>query len=96
VGTEAMGSDMVLEPTSAKGKPTIPDNKNYTDYPGAITNNHHNKQRQLRLFTPNFEPNKALEELRSLDVKNITPIQAMNKLYELQKKANENEDPDED
>ena len=44
------------------------------------------KQKQLRLFTPSTEQDPILDELRNIDIKNITPIQALNKLYELQKK----------
>jgi DNA mismatch repair protein MutS len=48
------------------------------------------KLRQLRFFTDSTEPSPILNELKELDIKNITPIQALNKLYELQKKANGN------
>ncbi|HID55361.1 TPA: DNA mismatch repair protein MutS, partial [Candidatus Poribacteria bacterium] len=40
---------------------------------------------QLLLFTP--RPNEIIEELRKLDLNNMTPIQALNKLYELKLKA---------
>jgi len=40
---------------------------------------------QLSLFTP--QPNPVVEELKTLDLNNITPLQAMNKLYELKTKA---------
>ncbi len=50
------------------------------------------KQWQLKLFEPEIlESEPIVEELRNLDIKNITPIQALNKLYELQKKANNDE-----
>jgi DNA mismatch repair protein MutS len=49
------------------------------------------KQWQLKLYEsgPDFTP--VLDELREMDIKNITPIQALNKLYELQKKVNNSE-----
>jgi DNA mismatch repair protein MutS len=40
---------------------------------------------QLLLFTP--QPNEIVEELKGLDLNNMTPIQALNKLYELKLKA---------
>ena len=40
---------------------------------------------QLLLFTP--QPNEIIEELKKLDLNNMTPIQALNKLYELKLKA---------
>jgi len=40
---------------------------------------------QLSLFTP--QPNPFVEELKTLDLNNITPLQAMNKLHELKTKA---------
>jgi DNA mismatch repair protein MutS len=43
---------------------------------------------QLPLFGT---PNPALEALRSLDVNALTPIEALTRLYELQKMATENE-----
>jgi hypothetical protein len=33
-----------------------------------------------------------VDELKNLDIKNITPIQALNKLYELQKKVDKTEE----
>jgi DNA mismatch repair protein MutS len=52
------------------------------------------KQWQLKLYEagPDFTP--VLDEIRELDIKNITPIQALNKLYELQKKVNNRENDD--
>jgi DNA mismatch repair protein MutS len=54
------------------------------------------KQWQLKLYEagPNFTP--VLDELRELDIKNITPIQALNKLYELQKKVDNSENETEE
>jgi len=49
-------------------------------------------QKQLKLFTNYLEPNPLLEELENIDIKNMTPIQALNKLYELQKKIKNKED----
>ncbi|RKY03230.1 DNA mismatch repair protein MutS [Candidatus Poribacteria bacterium] len=40
---------------------------------------------QLTLFSP--KPNPIIEELKKLDLDNMTPIQALNKLYELKLKA---------
>ncbi|MCD6506492.1 DNA mismatch repair protein MutS [Candidatus Poribacteria bacterium] len=40
---------------------------------------------QLLLFTP--QPNEIIEELKKLDLNNMTPIQALNKLYELKLKV---------
>ena len=40
---------------------------------------------QLSLFAPSAE---LVESLRSLDVSNMTPLEALNKLYELQEQAN--------
>ena len=40
---------------------------------------------QMSLFTP--QPNPVVEELKTLDLNNITPLQAMNKLHELKTKA---------
>jgi DNA mismatch repair protein MutS len=53
------------------------------------------KQWQLKLYEsgPDFTP--VLDELREMDIKNITPIQALNKLYELQKKVNNSESEEE-
>jgi DNA mismatch repair protein MutS len=47
------------------------------------------KHKQLKLFTPGLEPNPIMEELQQIDIKNLTPLQALNKLYELQKKLND-------
>ncbi len=41
---------------------------------------------QMSFFAPK---NPLLEELESMDVESLTPIEALNKLYELQKKAKE-------
>jgi DNA mismatch repair protein MutS len=41
---------------------------------------------QLTMFG---EKNVALEELKALDVESLTPIEAMTKLFELQRNANE-------
>lgn len=49
-------------------------------------------QKQLKLFTSYLEPNPMREELENIDIKNMTPIQALNKLYELQKKIKNKED----
>jgi DNA mismatch repair protein MutS len=43
--------------------------------------------RQLPLFAVG---NPLAEELRELDVSSMTPLEAINKLYELQKQAQEN------
>ena len=48
------------------------------------------KQREAPQFQIGFEENAALEiaeELKTLDVTTYTPIEALNKLYELTKKA---------
>ncbi|MBI4232977.1 MAG: DNA mismatch repair protein MutS [Chloroflexi bacterium] len=42
---------------------------------------------QLALFPPVFPP--VLEEVAKLDINSLTPLEALNKLYELQKKAQE-------
>ena len=42
--------------------------------------------RQLSLFD-NDDTNEVLDEIKNLDLANLTPIEALNKLYELQKKA---------
>jgi DNA mismatch repair protein MutS len=47
------------------------------------------KQWQLKLFDSDDNDLHILDELRGLDIKSITPIQALNKLYELQKKVDE-------
>ncbi len=44
------------------------------------------KQRQVRLFAPDDSSSALVDELLKIDIKNISPIQALNKLYELQKK----------
>jgi DNA mismatch repair protein MutS len=54
------------------------------------------KQRQLRFFTTGITPSPILDELKDLDIKNITPVQALNKLYELQKKADEDTEKNEE
>jgi DNA mismatch repair protein MutS len=41
---------------------------------------------QIPLFAPK---SPALEELAKLDVDSLTPLEALTKLYELQKKAKE-------
>jgi DNA mismatch repair protein MutS len=43
--------------------------------------------RQLSLFTTEIHP--AIELLRRLDVNSLTPLEAISKLYELQRKAQE-------
>jgi DNA mismatch repair protein MutS len=43
---------------------------------------------QLSLFAP-AKPNPALEELKKLDLNNLTPVEALNKLSEIQKKLKE-------
>ena len=43
------------------------------------------KEEALQMDFSALEQNKALEALRSLDVTTLTPIEALNKLYELQK-----------
>ncbi|HIE27613.1 TPA: DNA mismatch repair protein MutS [Candidatus Poribacteria bacterium] len=43
---------------------------------------------QLSLFTP--QPDPVVDELKSLDLNNITPLEALNKLYELKSKAEKN------
>ena len=43
--------------------------------------------RQISLFDT-LSDDTILEELRGLDIGNMTPIEAMNKLYELQNKIN--------
>ncbi|WP_455392289.1 DNA mismatch repair protein MutS [[Eubacterium] cellulosolvens] len=55
------------------------------------------KQKQLKLFIPliasdNSDP--ILDELRTIDIKNLTPLQALNKLYEVQKKLNNKSEED--
>jgi DNA mismatch repair protein MutS len=42
---------------------------------------------QLALFTPLAAPSPALDELRALDVDQLTPIEALNRLADLQRKA---------
>ena len=42
--------------------------------------------RQLSLFDNDYT-NEVLDEIKNLDLANLTPIEALNKLYELQKKA---------
>jgi DNA mismatch repair protein MutS len=47
---------------------------------------------QLKLFDPETtDYSVVVDELKNLDIKNITPIQALNKLYELQKKIDNTE-----
>lgn len=47
------------------------------------------KHWQLKLFDTNLDEDnfQIIDELRTLDIKNITPLQALNKLYELQKQV---------
>ena len=52
------------------------------------TSDKQNKLQQLKFFTSDQEPSPILNELKEIDIKNLTPIQALNKLYELQKKVN--------
>ena len=47
------------------------------------------KQKQLKLFTPFSDSHPILSELENIDLKHMTPIQALNKLDELQKRVNE-------
>jgi DNA mismatch repair protein MutS len=47
--------------------------------------------RQLALFST--EPHPAVEALRKLDVNSLTPLEAISKLYELQRQAGEKQDP---
>jgi len=56
------------------------------------TSDKQNKLQQLKFFTSDQEQNPILNELKDIDIKNLTPIQALNKLYELQKKVNGRED----
>lgn len=46
------------------------------------------RQGQLDLFTTQADP--VIKEILGLDVMNMTPIEAMNKLYEIRKKLSEN------
>jgi len=41
---------------------------------------------QLTLFG---EPNRVVEELKSLDVESLSPLEAITKLFELKRAANE-------
>jgi DNA mismatch repair protein MutS len=41
---------------------------------------------QLALFAPPAEPHPVVEALRELDLDAMTPLEAMNRLAELQKK----------
>ena len=43
---------------------------------------------QLSLFTP--QPHPAVEELKSIDLNNMTPLDALNKLHDLKSKAEKN------
>ena len=36
----------------------------------------------------NLGSNEVIDEIKTLDISNMTPIEALNKLYELQSKAN--------
>jgi DNA mismatch repair protein MutS len=45
-------------------------------------------QKQLKLFTPFTNSHPIITELEKIDLKHMTPIQALNKLDELQKKVN--------
>jgi DNA mismatch repair protein MutS len=56
--------------------------------PSSTTPNDYTTQKQLRLFAPPIDSDPILDELRKIDIKNMTPIQALNKLYEVQKKIN--------
>jgi DNA mismatch repair protein MutS len=47
--------------------------------------------RQLSLF--NVEPHPAIEALRQLDVNSLTPLEAISKLYELQRQVHERKTP---
>ena len=48
---------------------------------------------QLTLFDPeSIDYSPIVDELKNLDIKNITPIQALNKLYELQKKVDKTDE----
>ena len=52
------------------------------------TSDKQNKLQKLKFFTSDQETSPILNELKEIDIKNLTPIQALNKLYELQKKVN--------
>lgn len=43
------------------------------------------KNQQLELFAPDAEENQVIEQLKAMDVINMTPIEAMTALYELKK-----------
>ncbi|MGN1097715.1 MAG: DNA mismatch repair protein MutS, partial [Clostridia bacterium] len=45
------------------------------------------KEPELQLSFATFEENPVIDELRNIDVTTLTPIEALNKLYELQKMA---------
>jgi DNA mismatch repair protein MutS len=55
---------------------------------GGVQSKSPNRQWQLKLFESesNNDHSEVISELKSLDIKNITPLQALNKLYEFQKK----------
>jgi DNA mismatch repair protein MutS len=53
--------------------------------PGRERGNTATPSQQLALFLPGTE---LVDEVRALDVHNMTPLDALNKLYELQERAN--------
>jgi DNA mismatch repair protein MutS len=63
------------------------------DYEGPlddITLDNQTKLKQLKIFNPGLtlDQERLFNELQNIDIKNLTPLQALNKLYELQKKLN--------
>jgi DNA mismatch repair protein MutS len=81
-------------PQVPEGRTESPDESIHpSDYsrasrPSSTTPNDYTTQKQLRLFAPPIDSDPILDELRKIDIKNMTPIQALNKLYEVQKKIN--------
>jgi DNA mismatch repair protein MutS len=49
------------------------------------------KLTQLVLFEPNPTPHPVIEDIKKMDLDNVTPIEALNKLNEIKKKVNEEE-----
>ncbi|HEX3076404.1 MAG TPA: hypothetical protein VHQ24_06030, partial [Lachnospiraceae bacterium] len=65
------------------------DTNNATNMQGLHTSS---SDQSLRIATHNSENETIINELRSLDVANMTPMEALNKLYQIQTKIKGNGD----
>ncbi|PKB65803.1 MAG: DNA mismatch repair protein MutS [SAR202 cluster bacterium Io17-Chloro-G3] len=62
-------------------------NASFSEQPSLATHSASNNETQLPLITSTIQPHKVIDELLSLDVTSMTPIEALNTLHALQLSA---------